>query len=102
MILAFTLSMPGCGSWNGRWTGEKRFHALTRTFQSKKAIEKAESVVGYYTYNWSDGWCAGITVREVDKLTAAQLRKKSSGFCGYEWMIDSIMQYGEIRTPTRD
>ena len=24
-------------------------------------------------------------------------KKKSDGFCGYDWMIESIIKYGEIR-----
>lgn len=97
MILSFTLSMPGRASWNGGWSGEDRLYVKTKSFTSKKAIEKARKILekGYYVYCWSDGWRAGIAVAEVDSRKAAQLRKKSAGFCGYDWMVDTIIDYGQ-------
>jgi hypothetical protein len=35
-------------------------------------------------------------VRAVDAKEARQIRKKSEGFCGYDWMIDSIKAIDEI------
>jgi hypothetical protein len=98
MILAFRLSMPNCASWNGKWSGEGRKYVIVKTFKSKKQIEQAQSIVktGYYHYSWSDGWGAGIRVSEVDSAQARKLRKESQGFAGYNWMVDSIMQYGKI------
>lgn len=32
----------------------------------------------------------------VDSREAARMRKESKGFCGYNWMVDSIISYGEI------
>jgi hypothetical protein len=38
-----------------------------------------------------------VTVKEIpDRKTAAKLRKISSGFCGYDWMVRSIMRDGYI------
>lgn len=97
MILSFRLSMPGRNSWNGGWSGEDRLYVITKTFTSKKSIEKARKILekGYYSYCWSDGWRAGIEVSEVSSKEAARLRKKSAGFCGYNWMVDTIISYGE-------
>lgn len=97
MILSFRLSMPGRASWNGGWSGEDRLYVITKTFTSKKSIEKARKILerGYYSYCWSDGWRAGIEVAEVTPQEAARLRKKSQGFCGYNWMVDTILDYGE-------
>ena len=103
MLLAFILTMPNVGSWNGKWTGEKDLHARVINFTqkygtSKAAKDKLESILkekSYY-YNFGDGWGADVEVKKVDVSAAAKIRAKSKGFCGYDWMIDSILQYGEI------
>lgn len=96
MILAFYLSMPNCASWNGRWSGEGRKYVIVKTFRGKKQTEKAEKIrdTGYYHYRWSDGWGAGITVKQVDSSQAAKLRRESEGFSGYGWMVRTICDYG--------
>ena len=90
MLLSFELSIPRNNSGNGKWSGEGECYAQIRSFR------KNAPKFGYYTYNFGDGWCAGITVREVTSSCAKLLRKQSLGFCGYDWMIDSIVDYGEI------
>lgn len=97
MLISFELSMPGVNSWNGKWSGEEQVHAVVKNLQLKRFPFK----LGYYTYNFGDGWRAGITVREVDAGTARMIRKKSVGFCGYDWMIDSILRDGQIYGPTQ-
>jgi hypothetical protein len=106
--LIFELSMPNVGSWNGKWTGESNYYARVVNFselygKSKKAKEKADSILakGYFRYNFGDGWAAGIHVRKADGREAVKARKNSKGFCGYDWMVDSIMGCGEILS-TRD
>lgn len=98
MKLAFILTMPGCPSWNGRWSGEGSLYARVQNFTTKKQIAKAEELKqkGYFSYGWSDGWRAGIQVKEVDAVEARKINKKSQGFCGYDWMIASILKYGTI------
>ena len=98
MILVFTLSMPGCNSWNGRWSGEGRCYAITRNFTGKKGEEKGRTIAttGYYHYSFGDGWAAGITVEHVTPAEARKARAKSVGFCGYDWMVDSIIRHGKI------
>ena len=103
MLLAFELTMPNVGSWNGKWTGAERlyvriFNFTQRYGSSKTAKEKAKSILegGSYYYNFGDGWGANVSVREVKSREATKLKTKSVGFCGYEWMIDSILQYGKI------
>ena len=96
-MLVFTLSMPNCSSWDGKWSGEGRKYAIVKTFTGVKKTLKAAVIRdnGYYHYSWSDGWAAGITVKEVDSSQAAKIRKESQGFCGYDWMVDSILMYGK-------
>lgn len=96
MILAFSLSMPNCASWNGKWSGDGKKYVIVKTFRSKNDIEKAKKIrdTGYYRYSWPDGWSAGITVTEVTPSQAASLRRSSEGFCGYGWMVQTICLYG--------
>jgi hypothetical protein len=99
MILAFTLSMPNVGSWNGRWTGEGNLYCKVINFgRGKEATVKAEAILkeGYYHYNFGDGWSAGVSIKQVTSEEGRKLTRRSQGFCGYDWMIDSIRNYNEI------
>lgn len=33
-MIAFILTMPNIGSWNGRWSGENDLHAIVKTERS--------------------------------------------------------------------
>ena len=91
ILVCFELSMPSMASWNGRWSGEDKLYAVIR---SLKTLPKKD----YYSYEWSDGWRAGVSVRQVDSKEAAKIRRNSSGFCGYDWMVTSIIDRGKIET----
>ncbi len=90
MLVSFELTMPSNNSWNGKWSREDELHVIVR---SLKTIPVASS----YGYDFGDGWRARIYVNPVTAAEARRLRKKSKGFCGYEWMIDSILKHGEIK-----
>jgi hypothetical protein len=98
--LVFKLSMPNRNSWNGGWSGEDREYNIVKNFgRSKKAKDKAEKLLekeSFY-YNFGDGWGASVSVRQVDAAGARKARKLSDGFCGYDWMVSSIVSHGEIR-----
>jgi len=99
MILCFKLSMPNNNSWNGKWSGDGRFYAIVKNFgKTQKANVKAQEILdtGYFSYNFGDGWCAGISVTKVDAKESAKTRRKSLGFCGYDWMVESIIDKGMI------
>lgn len=101
MILCFELSMPSTSSWNGRWSGKRCYYAKVVNFgRTKKAVERAQTILseGYFRYSFGDGWVAGISVRQVDAKEAAKIRRKTDGFCRYEWMIESIKRNNCIRT----
>ena len=85
----FKLAMPGRNTWNGKWSGDDRNHTLLRTLDPMTAVSLDG---GYWSYAWSDGWCARITAR----IVLEEPTEKSSGFCGYDWMVDSILRYGKI------
>lgn len=90
--------MPRNSSWNGKWSGAENLYARIESVTTQKASAKSEQIVAAspYYYSWPDGWCARIDVQIVDANESRKMRKKSRGFCGYEWMIDSIKTYGKI------
>lgn len=103
MILSFELTMPNVGSWNGRWTGAGRKYFAHRNMKNDKATKakiaellQGEESRGFY-HNFGDGWGAMVTMRIVDAATRGKERRVSAGFCGYEWMIDNILEYGKTR-----
>jgi len=103
MILSFALSMPNVGSWNGKWTGEGTLYAKVINFgRSQKANDKAREILaqGYYRYDFGDGWSAGVSVKAVSPKEATSIRRKSKGFCNYDWMVDSIRLDGKIIAPS--
>jgi hypothetical protein len=99
MIVAFILSMPGRASWNGRWSGEERCFCIIKRCTTKKSQEHMRKLleVGSFGYSWNDGWRACVTLKEVDAKEARSLKKRSNGFSGYDWMVNSIMSHGEIK-----
>jgi hypothetical protein len=103
MLIAFELSMPRNNSWNGRWSGqERRYVKVVNVGSSAKAIAKYKALCDKrHSYNFGDGWVAAIDVSEVDAAEARKLRKASVGFCGYEWMIESLRRDGAIYGPTQ-
>jgi hypothetical protein len=83
----FQLSMPSNNSWNGKWSGEESVYTVSKAVPETKF----QALKPRYTYSFGDGWVAAVSVRE------AFPREKASGrFCGYEWMIDSILKRDAI------
>lgn len=100
-MLVFELSMPNVNTWNGKWTGEGRYYALIKNLgKSKSARELEEKILSKksFGYDFGDGWFARIDVRRVSGREVTAIRKKSVGFCGYEWMVDSIVDRLEIQS----
>ncbi len=97
--------MPGRGSWDGRWSGESDCYAIVKTIANgRKHVEKAERLVtgSPYTYRWSDGWAASVSVRIAEGADIRKTRKASRGFCGYDWMVRSIYEHGAIYDRTEE
>jgi hypothetical protein len=96
--IAFELTMPNNNSWNGRWSGEgRRYIRVITTGNTKATREKFEKLVGGHYYNFGDGWGANVQVKLLaDGNEKRRLMKLSAGFCGYDWMIDSLRWYGKI------
>lgn len=91
-MIVFILTMPRNNSWNGRWSGDGYLYtkSMKECQVPKELWEKS------FTYSWDDGWMAEIEVRRVPCTEERKLMKKSRGFCGYDWMIKSLIQRGYI------
>lgn len=95
--------MPNVGSWNGKWTGaERKYYVIRkmsdRAFADYPHLSNLRPPKGRdsFYYNFGDGWGANVVVESVDSKEASKRRKMSAGFCGYEWMIESILKHGKI------
>lgn len=97
MRFSFTLSMPNRASWNGRWSGEDRQYVIVKTFVQREFKEKLSKLIGNHYYNFGDGWGANVEVKVVDAAAQKRLMKASAGFCGYDWMVDSLIKHGRIQ-----
>ena len=90
MRVKFTLSTPRNNSWDNKWSGASKNYFKVISIAEKKAVDLITQ--RNFSYNFGDGWVAMIKVER-----ASGRQPKSDGFCGYEWMIDSIKQHGEIK-----
>lgn len=95
-MIVFELTMPNRGSWNGHWSGENRRHIRTRY---ERKVPKEIWDKDFY-YRWDDGWTACVSVRKMPAKEARKLESASNGFCGYDWMINSLLIHKEIRKPS--
>ena len=86
--------MPGNNAWDGKWSGDGKLFAIVRTLRNQTAEKVLTTPV--YGYAFGDGWFASVNVAAVDGTEAARIKKQSQGFCGYDWMVDSIVQHGRI------
>ena len=93
--VAFVLTMPGNASWDGRWSGDGKIHARTRSLPGLKAKELDGQ--DFY-HSFGDGWLAMVRAKIVDAKGRRAMDRASDGFCGYEWMIDSIVKHGRIES----
>lgn len=100
MVVCFTLTMPGNNSWDGRWSGDECLHAICRWVEDE---EKARRLIegSPYRYDFGDGWIACVTAAQVTRSKAGVIQRKSRGFAGYQWMVASLCEYGEIKPPGR-
>lgn len=97
--IVYILTMPNVGSWNGAWTGEKDLHCVVKSYSEKSDIpKKVLSMKNGYYYNFGDGWGASIKAEKIKGQEKSKYKKRSKGFCGYEWMIAEIEKYGRIKT----
>lgn len=90
----FVLTMPRNNSWNGKWTGEDKYYCRIRSYVNDYVPKYLKT--GDYTYDFGDGWMACVKVEEITAKQKKICNSKSNGFCGYDWMIGSIIEHGKI------
>lgn len=95
ILLCFELSMPRRASWDGKWSGDNISYARIEEFPVEKAAELLK--IRSFYYDWDDGWQALVTVKQVDSEEAFKIQERSKGFCGYDWMVKSIIEHNEIK-----
>ncbi len=88
--IAFILTFPNVGSWDGKFSGEGRLHARVYSFDNKTAEQLLSN--GSYYHSFGDGWTASIEPKHVNYKEANWIKKHTKGFYGYEWMIDDMKQ----------
>ena len=94
-MIVFELTFPNRGSWNDKWSGENDRHIIV-----KKDSQVPKDRIGKtYSYDFGDGWVASVSIIKLNgnDKEYRQLKKKNAGFCGYDWMVDSIIVYDEIK-----
>jgi len=91
-MIVFRLTMAKVPTWNGTWSGADKVFVRRRL----DSVVPASVVGRVFIYEWDDGWSVRISVEKVSAAKAAGIAKQSKSFCGYDWMIDSIIKYGEI------
>lgn len=94
-MIVFKLTMPRNNSWNGRWSGDDKIHIITKP---DKYVPK-DRVGKSYHYDFGDGWCAQIDVIKMNGNSSEyrKLVKNNNGFCGYDWMVGSIISVDKIK-----
>ena len=94
-MVVFKLSMPKNNSWNGRWSGNGDFHIITKP---DKCVPKDRIGKSYY-YDFGDGWCACVDVMQLSGNSSEyrKMVRNNRGFCGYDWMVYSIIYNDEIK-----
>lgn len=97
-MIMFTLTIPNNNAWSGKWSGDGNLYAIVRREPRDRSLTKEILDKGSFDYNFGDGWGARVFVERVDSRKAANVRKKSRGFYGYDWMADEIIRFGRIKT----
>ena len=97
MKIVFEFDFVRVGSWDGKWSGEGKVFARVLDLSSAEA-EKivADDSLVVFLYDFGDGWTGRVRAHAEDDVRAALYETQSEGFCGYDWMIASIMSKGKI------
>lgn len=89
----FCLVMPERDSRNPQGFRNGRNHLLVRAVEDDLAKKLAGQS---WLHVWADDRRAEVHAR---LLAEDETLRPSHGFWGYDWMVDSILQYGEICVP---
>lgn len=95
MYICFRLTVPKVRIRNGNFKGNDNIYAKVINFYrySKEQMEQARKILKKKHYHswWNDGWKISVSVMKVNAKEARKIKRESYGFCGYDWMIDSII-----------
>lgn len=82
---------------NLEWSGSEDQYLLYLSLGTKTLATLGfdTNVEQSWSYSFGDGWQACVTGRVMNH---GEKKQKSSGFCGYNWMVNSIVSYNEIKT----
>lgn len=95
--------MPCVTSCNGKWSGEGNNYVIYRPSNLRTIrrlgllSETNDPIDASWDHRFSNGWVACVTGK---LLRRNEKKQKSDGFSGYDWMVTSILQWGEIRVTT--
>ena len=94
-MIVFKLTMPRNSSWNGKWSGDGDVHIIAKP---DRCVPNDRIGNSYY-YDFGDGWCACIDVIKMNANSNEyrQMTRNNRGFCGYNWMVNSIISNNEIK-----
>lgn len=94
-MIVFKLTMPHNNSWNNKWSGDNDIHIITKP---DRCVPNDRIDKSYY-YNFGDGWCACVDVMKMNANSSEyrKMKRNNRGFCGYGWMVDSIISNNEIK-----
>jgi len=97
MNLSFQLTFPKVNTWDGNFTGSDKNYIIAKSV-SKIDYNRimGQSSTKSFSYDFGDGWIAKIEIKKIDKKQVKNIQKTSDGFMNYEWMADSIINFGEI------
>jgi len=90
MLISFTLSMPGHPSWNREWVKGKPYQKVADIGEAKG---EALCKIGLFEYGSTVPVI--VRVKEVDIAEAAEITRRAD-FNGDDWMVDSIIEHGQI------
>ena len=100
--VVFELTMPSRGSWDGKWSGEEKNNIIYKNLTDKLAASiglKEPGDTRSWMHRWSDGWAACVTARAMH---VGEKKKKSAGFCGYDWMVENILCYNQTTVKSKE
>lgn len=93
--IVFRLSMPSRGSWNGDWSGASKNYLIVKTLTDKQVVALlGDKSDGSWWHAWTDGWAARVDARIT---RSGERLSKSDGFCGYDWMVNNILDHGDTQ-----
>lgn len=64
-------------------------------------LKAIDTGINMLNFDFGDGWGANVRAEIINGAGATKRRKNSKGFAGYDWMVQSIIFYGEITTETQ-